>query len=765
VAGIVSFIGGVLLHYIFQYLPAVTVFASISLLIFLLKKRKPVLILFLLAGFAYSFFRYIPPEEYRKEGLAVVKCIPSPPVYQPGNYNPIRQDFKVREGRFESGEGVRSDKIIIRPHSPLEEGFLYELAVLLREPRIGMNPGAPKGGRPEAEILKILSSKPAGVVESMRARLNKYFAQTFPPDSAGFLMAITTGERALLDDGLWDTFNRAGVGHLLSISGTHFAVFSFSIFIAVRFLFKLLPIRILNRATLYITPSQAGATLTFPLISAYLLLSGGDIPALRSFIMISIFLIGIFLGHGRSRAWLNALLFAALLLVLWDPAVLLDISFQMSFTAVFFIGLFAKKEKEKKWEKNYLIRSLELTLAATLGLLPLVAFYFHRASLVSPMANLVAVPLAGFLLIPAVVFSSFGYLLSGTYMFPWLTGSLASLSIKTAGLFSSIPFASISMGAFPLPFLLLFYFAAIFYFFVKRRREALILGVVPLVLWTAFPYVNGKVPSITLLDTGDAESSVIELPGRKVLVLDSGRTGREAASYLRYRGIGTIDALILSHPHLDHTGGAARLLSGFRVKEIWDNGRISYEGDAFGGIPRKNLSRGDFLEGKGYKLLVLHPYREYANARGQEFIEVNDSSLVLRLESAAGASALLAADIELEAEEDLAELGPFLKSTVLKVPHHGSRYSAYEPFIEAVSPQAALISVAAGNRFGHPHEETLEALIALSGASIYRTDTDGAIRVELGREARIKTFRDFLLERNPGIKGEARNLKVLFSTF
>jgi len=764
VAGIVSFIGGVLLHYIFQYLTLVTIFASIIFLIFLLKKKRPVLILFLLAGFIYSFVRYVPPEEYRKEGFAVLRCITSPPLYSDDNEFQVSQVLHVKGGRFESGEPVRKETLKSYSEMPLKQGITYEVAALIREPQTGMNPGAPRERRAQAEILKILSAGPAGPVESMRARLNAYFIQSFPPDSAGFLMAVTTGERALLDEKLWDIFNRAGIGHLLSISGTHFAVFSFAIFTAARFFFKLLPVRALNRATLYITPSQAGAILTLPLISAYLLLSGGDVPALRSFFMIALFLVGLLIG--RKRAWLNALALAALVLVLWDPGVLFDISFQMSFIAVLFIGMFTDREwKKENTLKKYFKGTIAVTLSATLGLLPLIALYFHRASLISPVANLVSVPLAGFLLIPIAVFSSFAYLLSGVYIFPWLTGFLARLAIKTAGLFSSIPFASVGVPAFPVALLVFFYVMAAFYFFKRREKKVLVLAALPFFIWLGFSALKGDAPSITLLDTGDAESSVMELPDGKVLVIDCGKTGREAASYLRYRGIGTIDALVLTHPHSDHTGGAARLLSDFRVKEIWDNGRLSYEGTVFGGIPRKTLSRGDFIEGRGYKLLVLHPYTEYFNVRGQEYIEENDSSLVLKIEGAKGLSALLAGDVELEAEEDLAELGPLLKSDILKVPHHGSRYSAYEPFLEAVSPSVALISVGGGNQFGHPHEETLDALEALDGAKVFRTDRDGAIRVELGKKPFVKTFRDFRLKRRPGIKEEVRNLRVLFSTF
>jgi competence protein ComEC len=761
VAGLVSFIGGDLLYFNFQYFPLLTIILSALLAFFLTKNKKSLLILVIAAGFVYSFIRYVPPVEFEKEGLAIIKCLPGPPVYRESGFFQLTQNLRVKEGRFESGGPVRRDSLITHPASALREDTVYELFVSVKNPEVRLNPGAPKTLRGAGgEILKILSTRPANFIEKMRARLNTFYRDNFPPQSAGFLMAMTTGERALLDEKLWDTFNRAGIGHLLSISGTHFAIFSLFIFLAAKFFFKLLPLRILTRITLYVTPSQAGALLTFPIISTYLLLSGGDVPALRSFFMIALSLLALLTG--RKRAWLNALALAAFLLVLWDPAVLFDISFQLSFLAVLFIGMFTDREwKIKNPFKKYLIASLGASLSATLGLLPLTAFRFHTASFISPLANLVAVPLTGFLLVPAAVFSSFSYLITGIYVFPSLSEFFSSLTLKTAKAFSSVPFSSAGVPAIPAVLVIFFYMACAFYFLFKRKKWVLLSGAAPLLLSIIFLSLNGKISSVTLLDTGDAESSVIELPDGKLFVLDTGQTGRELASYLKYRGEGTIDALILSHPHSDHTGGVERVLSSFKVKEMWDNGRISYEGDIFEKTPRKALSRGDLLRGKGYSLTVLHPYPGYVNIEEPEYLEENDSSLVLLLE-AEGAKLLLGGDVELEGEEDLAELGPLLKSDVLKVPHHGSKYSAYEPFLDAVSPSAALISVGGNNRFGHPDEEMLSAL---DGAEIFRTDIDGALRVELGRRVRVKKFRDYSFTKNPGPKGELHNLRMLFSTF
>ena len=149
-----------------------------------------------------------------------------------------------------------------------------------------------------------------------------------------------------MSDGMKDAFNSTGLAHVLSISGTHFGIFSVLLFGLFRLVIKFLPYSLLQRITLYVTPSQGAAALSLPFMLAYLALSGWSIPAVRSFIMISLFLIGLLIG--RKRFWLNSLLFAAFVIVLWNPEALFSLSFQLSFLAVLFIGFSIDYEKDKE---------------------------------------------------------------------------------------------------------------------------------------------------------------------------------------------------------------------------------------------------------------------------------------------------------------------------------------------------------------------------------------------------------------------------------
>jgi competence protein ComEC len=288
----------------------------------------------------------------------------------------------------------------------------------------------------------------------------------------------------------------------------------------------------------------------------------------------------------------------------------------------------------------------------------------------------------------------------------------------------------------------------------------LLLPLLPFCIYGVLLISEKKELSITFVDVGQADSAVIELPDGKTIVVDTGRTGKETAAFLRYLGKRKIDSLALTHSHPDHAGGLDYLLEKFPTGELWDNGRILYPPDMQKSIKRRTLERGDFIESSGYRIEVLHPYKEFYCSSENQHSEENNSSLVLKV-TGKSASFLFTGDIEEEAETDIAHLIDWLKSDVLKVPHHGSSTSVQDAFLAGISPSVSVISVGKNNSYGHPGREVLERL---DTTRVLRTDRDGAVKItERGGELIVKTCRASGLGKARNFSAELANLKKLFS--
>jgi competence protein ComEC len=706
----------------------------------------------------------------------------------------VREPENLKELRLISNRVLLSDRI-------------YHIKAQISKDAYSLNPGSNHNLLSGYAVeIRDAGSNPNGFFKRLRTRLNKFIKGNFSPESASFLMSIITGERSLLTKETRDAFNVTGLAHILSISGAHFGLLLFFLFGLFRLLVKLLPYNALVRLTLYLTPSQIAAILCIPFMIGYLGISDMSIPSIRSFIMITLFLFGLLIH--RKGFWLNTLLFAAVVIILMQPDSILDLSFQLSFIAVLCIGLVAEQksrsaeeQKNDNLKRNYfhnvisgLLRycstALKISLAATIGTAPLVAYHFHYFSLISPVTNLIITPVIGFIILPLSLVSSFVFLASG--IFP-LHSFIDTITTFVLGLIKHIAgwsFVDIKIPSFPPILLITFYIGIVVYVKVKSQQLEIMrkklsmtldsplmtrcvaaityslwpiallimISVVPIIVYAGIKIFEHEGMRITYLDVGQGDSAVVEFPDNKVLVIDTGRKGFQTGGFLKYRGIKKIDAIVLSHGQSDHAGGIFHLARNFNVHEIWDNGRLIYP-QGFMGLRIRKLQRGDVIEGSGYRIIVLHPYDGFYTMHSGDSDENNDS-IVLKIQGNKN-SFLFAGDIEEEAEDDLSHLGEYLKSNVLKVPHHGSRTSSSQVFVSVVSPDIAVISVGRKNSYGHPHDETLNML---SNAKIYRTDIDGAIGIrELsGGRLELKTWKDFQFTEAKTIGDELMNLKKLF---
>ena len=768
----ISFIFGTALFSVFRFFPITSAILLAAAAVFIVRKKRYLLLLITALGVFYAFARFSPSVEdlgvWNRELKLTGWFVPKSSAPSSGS---SVKTFTIDtafgdEAGFEPEDLDGRDVNIFTDFEadPDEE---YEVLLQTGRERSRRNPGGWGQMKLYGSVtgLKVAGRAPLSITNyfnKLRKRINDYVLGRFKKDPAALVASVTTGEMSYLGDDLKDAFNVTGLAHILSISGSHFGLFSVMMFGMFVFLIKRLPYGILQRMTIYLTPSQAAAVLTMPLMFLYLGISGSSPPAVRSFVMIALFLLGLLLG--RKGAWLNSLLFAAFLLVLWSPDVLYGISFQLSFIAVLFIGFTVERDDDKKEVKrNRLFRHVEqsvlLTLAASLGTAPLVASYFHYFSLISPLANLVASPLIGFVLVGLTVISSFIFLLTGCYLFAPLVSWTADASVALVRLLAKIPFADVRLPAFPPVLCVAFYLGLIPYFFFGKKKKWLLLPFAPLILYAASAAFEKENLSVTFLDVGQGDSAVVRLPDKRVIVIDTGRTGKETAAFLTHEGIRTIDALVVSHIHPDHSGGIGLLMEKFRTREIWDNGRIVYPEEIGMKARRRPLERGDVIEAEDCEITVLHPYREFYTRDGNEYEEENNFSLVLSVKGR-NKKFLFAGDTGEEAEQDIAHLAKWLQADVIKIPHHGSKTSTGLEFLSKISPSVAVISVGRDNSFGHPSPDVLERL---SGVKVLRTDRDGAVKItEKEGGLDIKTYSDFVLEKADGPAAEWRNVRRLF---
>ncbi len=752
-----AFLSGSAVFPLLKYFPYTIALACTAAVVCFLRKRQYAVVVLLALGLCYPGLRGAPPDEplLRSGNMAVSGYFRTPPVKLRGGYS---QEFRL------SGSGERLDVLSGRE---FETGREHKLRLRVMSPAERKNPGAFRGD--QYALLwhvrntgDLYDSIPV-FFNRLRERLNRQISERFEPETASLIMAVTTGHRAM-DYKLKEAFRASGLAHLLSISGTHFGLVFLLLFGFFRTAIKYMPVRLLQRLTVYLTPSQAAALICVPFLLLYLGISGARVPAVRSFIMISLFLFGLLAG--RKGDWLKLLVLAALVLVILSPAVITSVSFQLSFLAVLFIGFFLGGRNSKKDDDDigeeapakpsvlrYPCKVLVVTLSATAGIAPLVVYYFHYFSLVSPAANLIVTPLVCMVLVPLSVAGSFLYLLTGSFPLESVTGWVAGALIYLVKAFSLVPYSSVSVPA-PPSAVLLFYYLGFLFYFISRNKKFIAVPVlsvlVPLVVFAA----SDRTLGVTFLDTRHGAASVVELPDGKVIVVDTGRNGREVRGYLRHQGIGSIDAMVLPHAHDDHAGGAAGLVRDFGVKEIWDNGKLLYPEGFPGGPVRRGLKRGDVIEGEGYTISVLHPYEGFYTGRGGSGTAINNDSLVLRVQGRAR-SFLFTGDIGAEAMEDILHLGRHIKSDVLSIPHHGRRSAALYTFIRAVSPEVAVISAATPQSGG---------VRSIEGARALYSGADGAVLIEEGSDGlRVKTFvSDVELKKTLRFKEELSNIKKLF---
>ncbi|MDP9016804.1 MAG: DNA internalization-related competence protein ComEC/Rec2, partial [Candidatus Eremiobacteraeota bacterium] len=567
-------------------------------------------------------------------------------------------------------------------------------------------------------------------------RLRQYLGEPYASILAGELW----GERGAIPADLRAEFQDTGTVHILVTAGLHIGVIA------------LLSTTLLQWAR---TPRTLLCIGTAGVVWAYVVFSGGHLPAIRAGTMISIALLARSLGY-RAISW-NSVAAAVIVVLLYAPQSLLSASFALSFScvgAILLVGPPIDAVLTRIGGLPSTVReALTLTIATQVGVWPLTAATFLLFAPYAILANAAVVPIVSFTMILGIAQIVVANIVPIAHACANLNAWLLQWMIAVVRTTSSLPGAHIVTTPAPL-YAIGLYDTALFLIVWLFEKGALTAACAVLFLSVATvldpPRTMTHTLQITMLDVGQADSIVIRTPAGHVLLVDGGgrleRGPQSAASsaaehvgettvvpFLIRSGIHHIDALLLSHPHGDHAGGVAPVLRSLGTDELADSGQ-QYGGFAYRDAISVAHARGTpitypragtvWRTNDGVTLTFLGPQLPFITGSRND---INSNSLVFMLQYKAFRM-LFTGDAGAEAEQRILAEGVDLRADVLKVGHHGSAYSSTPEFISAVHPRFALISVGRHNLFGHPAPQTIATLDRF-GAAIYRTDQDGALTV------------------------------------
>ena len=628
----------------------------------------------------------------------------------------------------------------------------------------------------QASVVDELSpNAPSAVTASLRRWLLDGLNEMVPEPEAALGAGILLGVRTSIAPEVANAFAIAGLTHVVAISGWNIAIVA----AIVGSLFRPLERR---RGGRWLAPLGAGMA-----IGGYVLLTGASPSVVRAALMAGAMMVAR-LGGSRAHA-ASALGAAALAMLIAAPSVLWDVGFQLSGLATAGLIMFgASIEGRLAGWPAWLREPVALTLAAQLTTLPVVLGSFGRLSLIAPLANVLVVPLVPMVMLLCAIAAPLGALVASLQMpllgdaARWAVGGFAWLLLRSMIVIgqaaASIPYAALPVTA-PGWLALAWYpglaigwkrmadragrepaadaHAGLRRLSVAHRRPSAVARIGELLRTIARPAVGIAAVALLLavltvatradgrmhmvaLDVGQGDAILVTAPSGAVMLIDGGpdpdlllrRLGEWLPWWQRH-----IDVMILTHPHEDHVAGLVAALERYRVSLILDTGR-DYANPTYPRFLRlaHDEPGARFVAARAGQrirldgvttLTLLYPTAADVSAPLPEG-DINNASAVGLLRSGAF-TALLTGDAHAPVEAILAARGLLPRVDVLKVGHHGSRSSGSPVLLHTTHPGAALICVGIGNRYGHPHQETLDHLGAIPGLRLHRTDLDGSIEV------------------------------------
>jgi competence protein ComEC len=605
---------------------------------------------------------------------------------------------------------------------------------------------------------------------STKQAINRSLARILPEPQAALAQGIVTGSRSNIPVNLKEAFSSTGTTHLLAISGVNLTI--------VAGILSTWALRIIGRRYhIYIW-------ITACIVFLYSWLTGLQPPVVRAAVMVSFFLAANLFG--RQKSGIIALLLTAVIMTAINPELLFDASTQMSFLAM--TGLIIITPSLQQGGQNIVERivpdnkfrvyleggidSLTISLGAMITTWPLVAYYFDVFSWIGPLATFLALPV-----IPAIIITSMIAGGLGLFVFPLaqIAGMLAWLPLSYLLLvvtsLARLPGITVETKGLSLKIIILYYSLLVLVVLCRKEYRRLVLvaaflrpylsrfpvkwmlvslAAITLLVWSFALTIPDENVHVSFLDVGQGDAILIEKGTQQILV--DGGPNPQATILALSKKIPFwdrhIDMLVLTHPDTDHLGGFREILDRYRISYILSDNLTNdsplYQNWLEIIFEKQILSlpacAGQKISiGKDISISVLNPKDTQPTTSN---IDINDRSVVLQIQ-AGKISFLLTGDLGTNGEKELMRGRVSLKSTILKVGHHGSASSTSNDFLKIVSPDIAVISAGQNNHYGHPNPQVYQSLQQQLGENnIFRTDRDGTIEfITNGTRLWIKTDR------------------------
>ncbi len=601
-------------------------------------------------------------------------------------------------------------------------------------------------------------------VNNMRNRIITESNNNLSKDVSSVFLGILLGKKSQITDEINTYFREGNMAHILAVSGAHVSY----IILTISIMFKQ-------------TGKNFSLAITTIILMFFIILTGFSPSVVRACIMAILTIISKLI-HRKPDIY-NNLSLSSLIILLYNPYIILNIGFQLTYLGTLGIILLSNKiliflnekllNKEHEYSKlevrnvikiklkNAVINLMVISISVQILIAPIIMFNFNILSYNFLLSGIVTTPVFAGIMIVGIFFLILGPF--NKICFPILE-ILVSILIALAKFISNLPLSKFIVPT-PNEFYILSYYIVFVSFLLLKNKISLriiknkhiinkilktiivILLIISIVIQAIIIFTN-KDLTIHFIDVGQGDSTLIITPQNKVILIDGGGSLDEnydvgkntLVPYLLDSGISVIDYLMVSHFDNDHVGGLKYVLKTLKVKNIIiaKQANICEEYEEFMQLAKeKNINvlivtAGNVINiERNIKIYILYPTAKL------EFADLNNNSIVAKL-MYNNFSMLFTGDIEKEAESRIIEKynQNVLKSTVLKIAHHGSKTSSTKEFLQLVNPQIALIGVGENNTFGHPNNEVLERITSMK-SKVYRTDECGEITIKVNNKGKM----------------------------